>query len=635
MIDDFSQIVNYDPSTGVPLLIEPHEVVPPWPEDYPFRDLPTFEIGLVLAGAISAGAYIGGVLDYFFEALDAFEAAKREQYGVHKNDYEKWEIPAHNVRLKVIAGASAGGMTGAIVTAAAQYGFPHIRDEQSASADGAKNPFYNAWVREIDISDFLGTSDLADPVIHSLFDCSKLDTIVKESLSAKPDLTAVPRPWLADPFKIVLTVTNLRGIPYQFGVSGSPNSFYAATQHADTARFSLSASGKNPARPNELGLRWGGDAANWTVLGQAALASGSFPVALRSRTIFPPPRAYEGTWIGMYNPIAKKDPGEDANGNPGAKVLVDGEPQPVEKTDQLYTFKAMHMSPSWGNNATAYSYASADGGIINNVPLDHARVELSGIEGRNPRNAKDAMRAVILIDPLPEAPACDMHQDSDKEGLVALMGATIDAMKNQARFHPEDIKLAADSGTYSRFMLNPHRMKGTELITGAPALACGGLGGFSGFLDLSYRHHDFILGRLNCESFLRNELALAFTGDNTLFGKSLNLRDPAFETTSVNGVERVIIPLTGALTVAENLDKTAGLAWPVNRFFSESIRARLTGRMSGLADKVLAGVKNPVLKFALNTAWKSGLVGGAVRREAGNGIINWIHQKLLDHKLVS
>ena len=37
-----------------------------------------FELGLVMAGAISAGAYTAGVLDFLFEALDAYNEEKRE-----------------------------------------------------------------------------------------------------------------------------------------------------------------------------------------------------------------------------------------------------------------------------------------------------------------------------------------------------------------------------------------------------------------------------------------------------------------------------------------------------------------------------------------------------------------------------
>jgi predicted acylesterase/phospholipase RssA len=62
-----------------------------------------FQIGLALAGAISAGAYTAGVLDFLTQALSEWDA-RRGQPGV----------PSHRVAIKVIAGASAGAITGAL-----------------------------------------------------------------------------------------------------------------------------------------------------------------------------------------------------------------------------------------------------------------------------------------------------------------------------------------------------------------------------------------------------------------------------------------------------------------------------------------------------------------------------------------
>lgn len=73
---------------------------------------PVFELGLVQAGAISAGAYTAGVIDFLIEAMDAWE--KRKDHP---------DVPHHDVKLKVISGASAGGMTAAITAAALQSEF--------------------------------------------------------------------------------------------------------------------------------------------------------------------------------------------------------------------------------------------------------------------------------------------------------------------------------------------------------------------------------------------------------------------------------------------------------------------------------------------------------------------------------
>jgi predicted acylesterase/phospholipase RssA len=63
----------------------------------------TFKIGFALSGAISAGAYTAGVLDYFFQALNAWEQARGKE-----------GVPTHRVGVQAITGASAGAITGAL-----------------------------------------------------------------------------------------------------------------------------------------------------------------------------------------------------------------------------------------------------------------------------------------------------------------------------------------------------------------------------------------------------------------------------------------------------------------------------------------------------------------------------------------
>jgi predicted acylesterase/phospholipase RssA len=67
----------------------------------------TFYVGLCLAGAVSAGAYTAGVMDYLIEALEAWEKRRGEE-----------DVPTHRVVIPVIGGSSAGGMT-AIIAARA------------------------------------------------------------------------------------------------------------------------------------------------------------------------------------------------------------------------------------------------------------------------------------------------------------------------------------------------------------------------------------------------------------------------------------------------------------------------------------------------------------------------------------
>src|SRR5271165_808067 len=101
-----------------------------------------FRLGINMAGAVSAGAYTAGVLDFLTEALDEWYAAKARGEAV----------PAHDVSIEVISGASAGGMCAAISAVMLQEGFEHVHD---VTKSGTNNRLYESWVNRIDIRELL------------------------------------------------------------------------------------------------------------------------------------------------------------------------------------------------------------------------------------------------------------------------------------------------------------------------------------------------------------------------------------------------------------------------------------------------------------------------------------------------
>jgi hypothetical protein len=66
-------------------------------------------------------------MDFLIDSLDTWYAERERQQQKFGNDYACWEIPAHEVRLAVMSGASAGGMTAAISAAALCEPFQPIR----------------------------------------------------------------------------------------------------------------------------------------------------------------------------------------------------------------------------------------------------------------------------------------------------------------------------------------------------------------------------------------------------------------------------------------------------------------------------------------------------------------------------
>src|SRR3954453_18357537 len=91
-----------------------------------------YEIGLAMAGAISAGAYSAGVVDFLFQALHDWELAKRD---------DPDNVPNHSVCIRTAAGGSAGSITAALAgrgeqTAVLGIDDPSPRVEAQRSVQG-------------------------------------------------------------------------------------------------------------------------------------------------------------------------------------------------------------------------------------------------------------------------------------------------------------------------------------------------------------------------------------------------------------------------------------------------------------------------------------------------------------------
>ena len=163
-----------------------------------------------MAGAVSAGAYTAGVIDYLLETLQAWQDEKDRNLAIlyaHQNqekaerllddgytsralsdeeiellkaavydldehqlnalkDYEsnlenvndidilemygyKFEIPMHDVVLEVLGGASAGAMTAALATVAL-FGHNKPVKDRVKTEGNTGNVIYDAWVNLID-----------------------------------------------------------------------------------------------------------------------------------------------------------------------------------------------------------------------------------------------------------------------------------------------------------------------------------------------------------------------------------------------------------------------------------------------------------------------------------------------------
>jgi len=480
-----------------------------------------FHVGLTMSGAISAGAYTAGVFDFLIQALDEWEKARRGEYRALGIDPAA--IPNHRVGIPVLSGASAGAITAAIgVVALADAG--QAPKAFAAPAPGKQKieyllpKLYDTWVtrpalvadRQRD-NDFLTSSDLdgsakddfsrtseipapaaaESPPVVSLLNARLLDEIAAAAIDVEKVHEANDlRPYISKNLHVYMTLSNLRGVPYEVPFDGGP---YHMISHGDRVHYAVTGIGNwetssefadgDPQRAIAAESLVDGHPKKpqWKDFSICALASSAFPVGLAPRDIGARIEEYDGRRFPIEN-------------------LVD-------RTDIKPSFlKSVIDAPPWW-------FTTADGGIIDNDPFEYARFTLKEAgKLKEPIEATlgAVKRAVIMISPFPELkpiqPAGKPASD-----IASIVAALLPSLIDQARFKPSELALAADPHYGSRYLIGPSRT--IELRPGVEkearyAIACGLLSGFGGFVALPFRAHDFQLGRRNCQRFLQGTFAL-------------------------------------------------------------------------------------------------------------------------------
>lgn len=530
--------------------------------------LPVFVIGLTMAGAVSAGAYTAGVLDYLFRAVDAHNDLVEK----HKNDASS-NAPRHKVVIKSMTGASAGGMCIGLAIASllkarkdnpgrlqAGYSFSYKTaptetagsagraSQQPAKCHYALAPIFDAWVKNItlwerkagsqDFEGFLGTVDLDDPdklligqpgipetpYVSSVLDSTHIDEAASPSLEGINSLAEGMRyDFLAADLDVFITNTSLNGVVYEVQFSGKDDGYWMQ-KHDVVRHFRVQDLGTT-AYPSAWLNRWqdkgitldpgesdpaghvpflSDKGSSWYALTVASIASGAFPLGLAPRYVDATARQ-----LGSLDPLDNS---------------CEGGALPLELPEH---FANPLPRPDFGDetqNANEKTpYISVDGGVINNEPFELARFAIrrsvtSDAGGTklldNPREGDRADRAVIMIDPFPEGARYEPMTKKAAEKLGSLLisvGKLLPTLISQARFKQSELLNAQEETVYSRFLIAPSRKdpRNTDKnLRGADAIACGTLSGFSGFFDESFRAHDFVLGQRNCQWFLQKAFLL-------------------------------------------------------------------------------------------------------------------------------
>ncbi len=464
----------------------------------------TFHLGITMAGAVSAGAYTAGFMDYVLEALSAWEVAKKK----HENETNS-NIPDHSVIIDAIGGASAGGMVSMITTLALYAG--KIKPVREVSNVKTGNVLYDSWVflddddslydgRKTGKTTFekmLSNEDLSsEKGAPSLLNSIPIDRIAEkvfEELPSNASLDNFPS-YISDDLRVLLTVTSLRPMDYKVKFSKIKSKFLDSTpghrisNHDVVAHFKLNyddATDKNqylPFRPLPSDGLGDKPKSNKGFLIKVTKATGSFPVGLA-------PRYFDSEFPTDYihNSIMVR---KAFNAQMDIELDSDGKEN--------------------------FQFTAVDGGTINNEPFDEVLRCL--VANHGPDNPEAPKYGTVLIDPFPnfELEKGVKEPDYQKTSIMDIIGGLVPTILNQARNKQSD---TYGTGLF-KLMAFPRKLKlGSLHEVSHPPLATGGIGGFGGFIDIEFRKHDFFLGRDNARNFLRGIMFMEYdeTNPNNLF----------------------------------------------------------------------------------------------------------------------
>lgn len=466
---------------------------------------PSFHLGITMAGAVSAGCYTAGFMDYFLETLHKWEAAKTKNRQLIREGREPDKrIPMHKVSIDVLGGASAGGMV-SMITALAFYQ-KQLKPVLKPSYTKTDNILYDSWVLlEDDLGSdpnkrnragkttfekMLDTEDLdSNEKTPSLLNSKPIDRIAERVFNELPQGASskdFPE-FISKDLRVILTLTSLKPISYIINFSRLKSAFmdthpgHKIDNHEVIAHFKVNYKAANdkdvylPFTPQKEEVK--------KFLVKTTKATGAFPIGLA-------PRHFDVAFTGDYiaNSLKRKMAFDQ-------KMDVDLEVQPAH-----------------------FKFTAIDGGTINNEPFDEVlRCFLDPKKGVDPKNPDFG---TIMIDPFPNFNEAKKQKISDfQEGMFDVLGKLIPTILNQARNKRND----TFGRDFFKLLVFPIKWEGRGKLKDHPPLATGGLGGFGGFLDIDFRIHDYFLGRNNARNFLRAFLFLEFDEEkpSTLF-KSLH-----------------------------------------------------------------------------------------------------------------
>lgn len=421
-----------------------------------------YPISICMAGAVSAGAYSAGVMAELLNALRLW----------NDHDADLPFKPPHSVKVKGFSGASAGSIQAVLSSLDMLSGNPQ--------QELGKSAWFDATLEKLlDVSDLTKAKKQGN--LKSLLNSDSLQTIAKTAVAKHQWAEQWPA-FVAQPLCLRLSVTNLRGVPFNIAFPKGNQTPFGMSTHNEYARYQIGNDLDLSADHHVVNFGDNGENTFQTLI-SGALASSAFPLVFSPVTLKRSSVAGKGYFNG-YGWL-------DANHTSRA-----GDSISVE-------YKTTQRDPDWNPDYPPQdTIIAVDGGATNNEPIVEAFKVLFGDnldDWRVPDDSKPGK--VIMIDPFPNA--VDKNITEETQRVDKSLGALISALMGQARFSEA---LMISENLQNRVGLVYPSLP--NLKKGQLALRSGALGGFTGFLKPAFLHHDYALGRLNMRRFLRYHFTL-------------------------------------------------------------------------------------------------------------------------------
>jgi hypothetical protein len=481
-------------------------------------------LAVTIAGAVSLGSYEAGVLYELMRALRTFNEAASD---------------GNKIYVDVLTGASAGGMTAAMVSQRLMY--------DAASLDGEfSNSLYQAWVERISLMQLVKMR-WSEKKWHSLFSSDLIDSIGRDMLvnsmekpgsgphAAVEQINGVP-----EMLRVGLALTNLNGIDYMLPILGSDEGGFNYTRSVDQKLFEVAAGGQT-------------NAAQWEQMCDAAVGSGAFPAAFRPKGIQRSVDEYgdrlpadkhrwvQGkTYVDWSGPSAAQfafsDGGVLQNQPLGmAKDLVDaavadrearlGPAADCDPSDRLYVFVTPHSVKSTAQNLqareiTIWNELKQLFRVYTRQAMFHDWIMAEGV---NQKVKLLDMRASQLADVIAhgEMDVASLSKTaSDLNGMLMpnREPARLNRLREQYSVEYKRVLDAVGSDAAEAFvgalatleaaaqLENRDKMKIVAVTADAQKeLAGSGLSAFVGFFKKSFRQHDYWVGRKKTRVYLKRK----------------------------------------------------------------------------------------------------------------------------------